>query len=104
MKWLLPLLMLPSVALADVVTSVAVLDTPTKMPSTISTTRRSVLYENRGSASIFCSPSSSVTVETGFEISTGAWRAFPATVVWCIAAVSQAGTGTDRTLVWESDQ
>lgn len=103
-RFLLVVLLLPAVALADVVTSVAVLNTATPMPATLSNTRRSILVENKGAASIFCSPSSSVTTSTGFEIESGAWRAFPATTLWCIAAVSQAGTGTDRTMAWESDQ
>ena len=101
----LVVILLARVAMADTVTSVAVSDsTPTRMPSSMSTTRRSVMVENHGANSIYCSPSSTVTTDTGFEVASGAWRSFPGAPVWCIAATgAQTGTGSDRTLVWESD-
>lgn len=103
MKLLALSLLIAPIAFADVVTSVTVLSTATPMPATISNTRRSLLVENKDAASIYCSPSSSVTVSTGFEIGAASWRSFPSTVVWCIASVSQTGSGSSRTMVWESD-
>lgn len=101
----LVLLFLATLAHADTASSVAVSDvTATKMPSTTSTTRRSLLIENRGANAIYCSPNSTVTIELSFRLGPGAWRSFPGTVVWCIAeTAAQTGVGTDRTMVWESD-
>jgi LSD1 subclass zinc finger protein len=106
MTRLLPLLLLlSSSAWADTASSVAVSDsTPTVVPASPCNTCRSLLVENRGANAIYCSPSSTVTTDTGFKVSAGGWRSFPYVPVWCIAeTASQAGTGTDRTLVWVSN-
>lgn len=101
MKTLLPLLLLPALALAAFPTSKAVLTTATLM-TTASPVRQGTLVENKGTASIFCSSDSAVTTSTGFTVEAGAQMVFPSEVLYCIAAVAQAGTGTDRTMVWES--
>lgn len=102
---LLCILLLAVPAFADTVTVVVVDNsTPTAMPTTTATTRRSVAIENTGPNNIYCSPSSSVTTSTGFLVEAGKWRSFPGVPIWCIAATAaQTGTGTNHTLVWESD-
>lgn len=86
--------------------SVAVSDTPTLVftVSISNVATKSLKVINRSSATIYCSPSSDVTASTGDPVTAGAWASYPGVPVWCIATVAQAGTGTDRTLVWESDQ
>lgn len=94
-----------SAASADTLNSYAVTTDATKVftPSASNGAVRSLKVVNRGANAIYCSPASTVTTDTGDPIASGASAAYPGVPVWCIASVAQAGTGTDRTLVWESD-
>lgn len=82
----------------------AVLTTATQVftPSSSNTWARSVLVVNLGADTIYCSPQSTVTTNTGVPISTGQSQAFPAVPLFCITTVDQTLSGTSRTLVWES--
>lgn len=102
---LVAVLLLAFPALADTMNSYAVLTTATQVftPSASNGAVRSLKVVNRGANTIYCSPASGVTTDTGDPIASGASAAYPGVVVWCITTVNQAGTGTDRTLVWESD-
>lgn len=98
-------LLVSSAAWADNMNSYAVLTSATQVftPSASTGGVRTLKVVNRGANTIYCSPSSTVTTNTGDPISSGASAAYPGVPVWCISSVAQAGTGTDRTLVWESD-
>jgi hypothetical protein len=102
---LVAVLLLAFPAMADTMKSYAVLTSATKVftPSASNGAVRSLKVVNRGANAIYCSPESDVTTDTGDPIASGASAAYPGVTVWCIASVAQAGTGTDRTLVWESD-
>lgn len=91
--------------MADTMQSYAVTTSATQVftPSSSNAFTKSLKVINRSAATIYCSPSSSVTTGTGDPISAGGSAPYPAVPVWCISGSSQAGTGTDRTLVWESD-
>lgn len=107
MKWLvLAVAVVAFPAWADDMRSYAVLSTATQVfdpAASGSTYRKSLKVINRSAAAIYCSPESDVTTNTGDVIAAGASLPYPAVPIWCIAASSQAGTGTDRTIVWESD-
>jgi hypothetical protein len=104
-RFLAVLLLLSAPAWADDMTSNNVLTTATQVftPSASNPARKSLKVINRGSDTIYCSPKSDVTTNTGDPITTGASAAYPAVPVWCITTVNQTGSGTSRTLVWESD-
>jgi LSD1 subclass zinc finger protein len=105
-----PLLLLcflfSTAAWADDMLSVAVSNTtPTNVTaSSTCGTCRSILVTNRGTNTIYCSPESDVTTSTGVPLATDDPTPFPYVApLYCIAATAaQAGTGTDRTLVWVS--
>lgn len=99
-------LTLSAVALADSTSQVLVLTTPTRVPATPQGTSTGSLWlQNGGSNTIYCAPSSTVTVNTGFSILAGEKQPLPnSAAVYCIAAVAQTGVGRDHTLTWVTDQ
>lgn len=95
-----------TLALADSTSQVLVLTTPTRVPATSrGTSTGSLWIQNGGANTIYCAPSSTVTINTGFSILAGEKQPLPnSAAVYCIAAVAQTGVGRDHTLTWVTDQ
>lgn len=98
------LVLLSAPAWADDYDDLPVLTTPTKVTGGLTGTGyKTVLVENGGSASIYCSRNPSVTTDNGHEVPAGDARSYPHDgPVYCIADVAQTGTARDRTIIWGS--
>jgi hypothetical protein len=98
------LMLLATPALADDWDDLPVLTTATKVTGGLTGTGyKTILVENGGSASIYCSRNPAVTTDTGHEVPAEDSRSFPHDgPVYCIAAVAQTDAARDRTIVWGS--